>query len=52
MSEIMETSFSKEITALSAKDLEFAQVIYKKITEKQRKQYKDTLKNILLIWIL
>ena len=37
MSEIMESSFSKEIAALSAKDLELAQVIYKKITEKTEK---------------
>ena len=41
MSDIMETSFSKEITTLSAKDLELAQVIYKKITEKTEKTTKS-----------
>lgn len=41
MSDIMETNFSKEITTLSAKDLELAQVIYKKITEKTEKTTKS-----------
>ncbi len=41
MSEIVQRNLSREITTLSASDLEFAQVIYNKITEKTEKTTKS-----------
>lgn len=48
MSDIMETNFSKEIRALTAKDLELAQVIYKKITEKTEKTIQMYTDNYII----